>query len=74
MRRAVILATFTCILFAAVASVTAARGNSFTSSSQEGDQTESTVPEPRGPRAPLPRLPFPRRPYPKTLKSRTKGR
>jgi hypothetical protein len=74
MRRAVILATFTCILFAAVASVTAARGNSFTSSSQEGDQTESTVPEPRAPRAPLPRLPFPRRPYPKTLKSRTKGR
>jgi hypothetical protein len=48
MRRAVILATFTCILFA-VAGVTAARGNSFTSSSQEGDQTESTVPEPRGP-------------------------
>jgi hypothetical protein len=74
MRRAVILATFTCILFAAVAGVTAARGNSFTSSSQEGDQTESTVLEPRGPRAPLPRLPYPRRPYPKTLKSRTKGR
>jgi len=73
MRRAVILATFTYILFA-VAGVTAARGNSVTSSSQEGDQTESTVPEPRGPRAPLPRLPFPRRPYPKTLKSRTKGR
>ena len=73
MRRAVILATFTCILFA-VAGVTAARENSFTSSSQEEDQKESTVPEPRGPRAPLPRLPFPRRPYPKTLKSRTKGR
>ena len=48
MRRAVILATLTCILFA-VGGVTAARENSFTSSSQDGDQTESTVPEPRGP-------------------------
>ena len=48
MRRAVILATFTCILFA-VAGVTAARGDSFTSNSQEGEQTESTVPEPRAP-------------------------
>src|SRR5215210_3484167 len=47
MRRAVILATLTCILFA-VAGVTAATENSFTSSSQDGDQTESTVPEPRG--------------------------
>jgi hypothetical protein len=44
MRRAFILATLTCILFA-VAGVTAARENSFTSSSQGGDQTESTVPE-----------------------------
>ena len=50
MRRAVILATLTCILFA-VAGVTAARENSFTSSSQDRDQTESTVPEPRGTRA-----------------------
>ena len=48
MRRAVILATLTCILFA-VGGVTAARENPFTSSSQDGDQTESTVPAPRGP-------------------------
>jgi len=44
MRRAVILATLTCILFA-VAGVTAARENTFTPSSQDGDQTESTAPE-----------------------------
>jgi hypothetical protein len=44
MRRAVILATLTCILFA-VAGVTVAGENTFTSSSQDGDQTESTVPE-----------------------------
>lgn len=50
MRCAVILATLTCILVA-VGGVTAARENSFTSSSQDGDQTESTVPEPRGTRA-----------------------
>ena len=42
MRRAVILATLTCILFA-VAGVTAARENTFTPSSQDGDQTESTA-------------------------------
>ena len=42
MRRAVILATLTCILFA-VAGVTVAGENTFTSSSQDGDQTESTV-------------------------------
>jgi hypothetical protein len=42
MRRAVILATLTCILFA-VAGVTVAGENTFTSGSQDGDQTESTV-------------------------------
>jgi hypothetical protein len=41
MRRAVILATLTCILFA-VAGVTVAGENTFTSSSPDGDQTEST--------------------------------
>jgi hypothetical protein len=45
LRRAVILATLTCILFA-VAGVTAATENRFTLSSQDEDQTESTVPEP----------------------------
>ena len=44
MRRAVILATLTCILFA-VAGVTVAGENTFTSGSQDGDQTESTVAE-----------------------------
>src|SRR5918994_2524259 len=43
MRRAVILATLTCILFLfAVAGVTVARENTFTSGSPDGDQTEST--------------------------------
>jgi hypothetical protein len=42
MRRGVILATLTCILFAA-AGVTVAGENTFTSGSQDGDQTESTV-------------------------------
>ena len=46
MRRAVILATLTCILFA-VAGVTVAGENTFTSSSQDGDQTESKVAESR---------------------------
>jgi hypothetical protein len=41
MRRAVILATLTCILFA-VAGVTVAGENTFTPSSPDGDQTEST--------------------------------
>ena len=44
MRRAVILVTLTCILFA-VAGVTVATENTFTSSSQDGNQTESTAPE-----------------------------
>src|SRR5215212_4637132 len=44
MRRGVILATLICILFA-VAGVTAATENTFTSSSQDGEQTESTAPE-----------------------------
>ncbi len=43
MRRAVILATLTCILFA-VAGVTVAGENTFTSSSPDEDQTESTGP------------------------------
>jgi hypothetical protein len=42
MRRAVILGTLTCILFA-VAGVTVAGENTFTSGSQDGDRTESTV-------------------------------
>jgi hypothetical protein len=42
MRRAIILVTLTCILFA-VAGVTVAGENTFTSGSQDGDQTESTV-------------------------------
>ena len=41
MRRAVILATLTCILFA-VAGVTVAGENTFTSGSPDGEQTEST--------------------------------
>jgi hypothetical protein len=45
LRRAVILATLIGILFA-VAGVTAATENMFASSSQDVDQTESTVPEP----------------------------
>jgi hypothetical protein len=45
LRRAVILATLTCILFA-VAGVTAATENRFTLSLQDEDQTESTVSEP----------------------------
>jgi hypothetical protein len=44
MRRAVILVTLTCILFA-VAGVTVAGENTFTPDWQGGDQTESTVPE-----------------------------
>jgi hypothetical protein len=44
MRRAVILATLTGLLFA-VAGVTAARENTFTSGSQPADQKESTAPE-----------------------------
>jgi len=51
LRRAVILATLIGILFA-VAGVTAATENAFTSSSQDVDQTESTVPEPAGGTAP----------------------
>jgi hypothetical protein len=42
MRRAVILATLTCILFA-VAGVTVAGENTFMSGSHDGDQRESTV-------------------------------
>jgi hypothetical protein len=44
MRRAVILVTLTCILFA-VAGVTVAGENTFNPGWQDGDQTESTVPE-----------------------------
>jgi hypothetical protein len=44
MRRAVILVTLTCILFA-VAGVTVAGKNTFNPGWQGGDQTESTVPE-----------------------------
>jgi hypothetical protein len=44
MRRAVILVTLTCILFA-VAGVTVATENTFQSGPQSGDSTQSTVPE-----------------------------
>ena len=53
MRRAVILATLTCILFA-VAGVTVAGENTFTSGSQDGDQTESTVAGRTAPEATVP--------------------
>jgi hypothetical protein len=53
MRRAVILATLTCILFA-VAGVTVAGENTFTSSSQDGDQTESSVAGRTTPEATIP--------------------
>ena len=53
MRRAVILATLTCMLFA-VAGVTAAREITFTSSSQDADQKESTVPGRTAPEATVP--------------------
>ena len=58
MRRAIILVTLTCILFA-VAGVTVATEDSFTSSPQDGDQTESTVPEPRGPERTAPEATVP---------------
>src|SRR5829696_8215832 len=53
MRRAVILATLTCILFA-VAGVTVAGENTFTSGSPDGDQTEATALEATVPEAPVP--------------------
>ena len=53
MRRGVILATLTCILFA-VAGVTVAGENKFTSGSQDGDQTESTVAGRTAPQATVP--------------------
>jgi hypothetical protein len=63
MRRAVILATLTCILFA-VAGVTVAGENTFTSGSPDGDQTESTglgrtVPEATALEATVPEAPVP---------------
>ena len=58
MRRAVILATLTCILFA-VAGVTAATESTSTSSSQDQYQTESTVPESRGPERTAPEATVP---------------
>jgi hypothetical protein len=58
MRRAVILATLTCILFA-VAGVTVAGENTFTSSSRDGDQTESTVAGRTAPEATVPETTVP---------------
>jgi hypothetical protein len=68
MRRAVILATLTCNLFA-VAGVTVAGENTFTSGLPDGDQTESTVaestvagraaPEPTVPEATVPETTVP---------------
>jgi hypothetical protein len=72
MRRAVILATFTCILFA-VAGETAARENSFTSSSQDGDQTESTVPEPGGPERTAPEASAPETTVPEDVEKPDEG-
>src|SRR5215211_3734599 len=57
-RRAVILATLTCILFA-VAGVTAATESTLTSSSRDGDQTESTVSETTGPERTAPEATVP---------------
>ena len=58
MRRAVILATLTLLLFA-VAGVTAATENTFTSSPQAGDRTESTAPEPTSPEPAAPEVTVP---------------
>ena len=58
MRRAVILATLICILFA-VAGVTVAGENTFTSSSRDGDQTESTVAGRTAPEATVPETTVP---------------
>jgi len=72
MRRAVILATLTCILFA-VAGVTAATENSFTSSSQYADQTGSTVPEPRGPERTAPEVTVPETTIPEDVEKPDEG-
>jgi len=56
MRRAIILATLTCILFA-VAGITVAGEN--TSNSQDGDQTESTVAGRTAPEATVPETTVP---------------
>ena len=58
MRRALILATLICILFA-VAGVTVAGENTFTSSSRDGDQTESTVAGRIAPEATVPETTVP---------------
>ena len=58
MRRALILATLICILFA-VAGVTVAEENTFTSSSRDGDQTESTVAGRIAPEATVPETTVP---------------
>ena len=65
MRRAVILATLTCLLFA-VAGVTAAREITFTSSSQDADQKESTVPGRTAPEATVPEATVPEATVPET--------
>src|ERR671912_2282830 len=72
MRRAVILATLTCILFA-VAGVTVARENSFTSSSQDGDQTESKVPDPKGLERTAPEATVPETTVPEDVKKPEEG-
>ena len=77
MRRAVILVTLTCMLFA-VAGVTVAGENTFNPGWQGGDQTESTVPESTvagrtAPEATAPRLQFLRQPYPRKLNRRSRG-
>ena len=66
MRRAVILATLTLLLFA-IAGVTAATENTFTSSPQAGDTTESTTPEPTGPEPAALKLRSPKRQYRRRL-------
>jgi hypothetical protein len=72
MRRAFILATLTCILFA-VAGVTAARENTFTAGSQDGDQTESTVPEPRGSERTAPEATVPETTVPEDVEKPDEG-
>jgi hypothetical protein len=69
MRRAFILATITCILFA----VTVARENSFTSSSQDGDQTESKVPDPKGLERTAPEATVPETTVPEDVKKSEEG-
>jgi hypothetical protein len=72
MRGAVILATLTGILFA-VAGVTAATENTFTSSSQDGEQKESTVAGRTAPGATLPEITVPETTVPEDIEKPIEG-